>query len=186
MAKNIPNPKAQPKAQPGNPVPSTPKTPSAPQEAFDALWERFTVEANFSTEILEAEADVIREEITRLEERIAEKRVELEAILRRDKTARDMLTTMLTAGFSYDAIISAMKVEFRAKKPAKKDKEPEVNDDEKQVVLDVLDREGQPLQEVVKTSGREPKDVQRILGALVAEGKVVTQGEKRARVYMLA
>jgi len=185
MAKNIPNPKAQPKAQPGNPVPSTPKTPSGPQDAFDFLWERFTVEANFNTEILEAEAEVVREEITRLEARIAEKKEELEAILRRDKTARDMLTMMLTAGFSHDAIISAMKVEFRAKKPVKL-KEPEVNDDEKQVVLDVLDREGQPLQEVVKTSGREAKDVQRILGALVAEGKVVTQGEKRARIYMLA
>jgi len=189
MAKQHHNPKPQPKAQP-EPQPASPQPApaSAPAQdsGFDALWERFTVEANFSQDILDAEAEVIREEIARLEARIEDKRKELEAIVRREKTARDMLTMMLTAGFSHDAILSAMKVEFRAKKAARKDKEPEVNDDDKQSVLDVLDREGQPLQEIVKTSGREAKDVQRVLLALVSEGKVVTQGEKRARIYMLA
>lgn len=193
MAKQHHSPKPQPKAQP-EPQPASPQpapatataTATAQDPGFDTLWERFTVEANFSQDILDAEAEVIREEIARLEARIEDKRKELDAIVRREKTARDMLTMMLTAGFSHDAILSAMKVEFRAKKAARKDKEPEVNDDDKQSVLDVLDREGQPLQEIVKTSGREAKDVQRVLLALVSEGKVVTQGEKRARIYMLA
>ena len=85
MAKQHHNPKPQPKAQP-EPQPASPQPApaSAPAQdsGFDALWERFTVEANFSQDILDAEAEVIREEIARLEARIEDKRKELDAIMK--------------------------------------------------------------------------------------------------------
>ncbi|MBI5533536.1 MAG: hypothetical protein HY898_12530 [Deltaproteobacteria bacterium] len=178
-------------AAPARPKPApAPKAPPAPAEdpVFGPLWERFCAEANFNPETLELEASVIREEIAKLQERVAEKQSELDAITHREKTARDKMTALLKVGFSPEAVLSAMKVEFRGKKAAArvKEKEVEVGDDEKAAVLDVLDREGQPLSEVVKHTGRDPKDIQRVLTALVADGKVNTQGERKAKLFMLA
>lgn len=155
--------------------------------ALAALWDRFCAEASFSAESLESEASVIRDEIAGLQARIAERQAELDEITHRETTARDKMTALLKVGFSAEAIISAMKVEFRAKKgPARvKEKEVEVGDDEKITVLDVLDREGQPLAEVARHVGRDAKEVQRVLLALVAEGRVSTQGERRSKLFML-
>lgn len=167
---------------------TTAPTPDEPAEtpASDQLWERFCAEANFSPEAHEIEAGVIREEIAKLQERITEKQVELEGIMHREESARDKMTALFNAGFSAEAVLSAMKVEFRAKKAPGRIKEKEVGagDDEKAAVLDVLDREGQPVTEIAKHLERDPKDVYRVLTALVADGKVNTQGERRGKLFM--
>ena len=160
----------------------------SPADAVDAeqLWERFCTEAGFSAEVLELEGDALREEIASLEARIAEKRTELEEVTHREETARTKLAALVEFGFSPEAALSAMKVEFRPKRAAgrAKGKEVEVGQDEKAAVLDALDREGQPLPEIARILGRDPKDVQRALLALVAEGKAATQGERRGKIYM--
>ena len=185
------SPKAQPtsKTQPETSRKAVPQPPeSEGDQAFDALWGRFCIEANFNPESLEAEAAVVRDEIANLEERLAEKTSELELITRRESTARDKMATLLKVGFSHEAVLSAMKIEFKAKKAAvrPKEKELEVADEEKTAVLDVLDREGQPITEIARHTGREGKDLQRILNALAAEGKVITQGERKSKLFMLA
>jgi predicted Rossmann fold nucleotide-binding protein DprA/Smf involved in DNA uptake len=196
MAKAKATPTAPAKAQPpSKPAPAAARTKAAAAQpatekdpAFDALWGRFCVEANFNPETLEAEAAVVREELARLEERLAEKNEELDTITRREGTARDKMAALLKVGFGSEAVLSAMKVEFKARKaPLRaKEKELDVGDEEKTAVLDVLDREGQPIAEVARHTGRDPKELQRILNALAAEGKVVTQGERKGKLYILA
>lgn len=179
-----PAPKAKAPAHEPKPAPPAPKPP---QDPFEALWDRFCTEANFNPDSLEAEASIVREDIAKIEQRLAERREDLDAITRRQKTARDKMAALLKIGFGPEAVLSAMKVEFKARKGGvRKDKEPEATDDEKAAVLDVLDREGQPLSEIAKSTGRDPKELQRVLGALIAAGKVNALGERKARVYMLA
>lgn len=177
---SVPPADSPPQADSPPPAPETPEV--------EPLWDRFCAEASFNPETLEVEASAIREEIAGLEERIAEKQSELEEITHREQTARDKMTALLKVGFSADAILSAMKVEFRAKKPVSrvKEKEVEVGEDEKVAVLDVLDREGQPLAEVARHVGRDAKEVQRVLVALVTEGRVNTQGERKGKLFMRA
>jgi hypothetical protein len=177
---------AAPAPKPKAPAPAAPPPKPAASDPFEALWQRFCVEANFSPETLEAEASVVREDIAKLEERLAERRADLEVITRRETNARDKMAALLKIGFSPDAVVSAMKVEFKGRKAVRKEKELEANDDEKAAVLDVLDREGQPLAEVAKHSGIDPKELLRVLTVLITAGKVKSQGERKGKVFMLA
>jgi hypothetical protein len=181
---------AAPRAKAPAPQPApAPKAPAAHvnDPGFEPLWERFCLEANFNPESLESEASVVRQDIAKLEERLAEKRDELDLITRREKTARDKMSALLKVGFGPEAVLSAMKIEFKAKKATlRKEKEPEATEQEKAAVLDVLDREGQPLSELVKHTGGDAKELARVLQSLVAEGKVLTQGERKAKIFMLA
>lgn len=181
--KNLPKPKA--------PKPAAAPTPPAEDPLFLELWDRFRNEAGFVPEAMEMEKQKVRDEIAVLEAKITEKREALEAIDRRESAARDQLKALFSAKLSPDAILSAMRIEYRVRKATatKTPKEPSsdsVADDDKELVFSHLDAEGLSIAELKKLTGRDGAFLQSVLKALVQEGKVVKSGERASARYHLA
>jgi hypothetical protein len=179
---------------------TTPKTkapkpvaPPPPVEdpLFLELWERFRNEAGFVPEAMELEKQKVRDEIAALEARIAEKRANLDAIDHKETAARDQLKALISARLSPDAILSAMRIEYRvrkaaAPKPPKADASGSIASDDKELVFSNLDAEGLSIADLKKLTGKDGSFLQSVLKALLAEGRIVKSGERGAARYHLA
>ncbi len=180
----------KPTANPKAPKPAAPPPP--PEDSlFEDLWERFRNEAGFVPEAMEAEKQKVRDEIATLEARIAEKQALLDAIDRREASARDQLKALIAARLSPDAILSAMRIEYRVRKAATpKQSRPEPSDavssDDKELVLSHLDAEGLSLADLKKLTGKDGPFLQTVLKALLQESRVVKSGERGQARYHLA
>jgi len=152
-------------------------------ERFESLWLQFENEAGFSDGQLDDERVVLQEAIAALEARIAEKQEELAAVINRAESAKNQLRALLSARLSDDAILSAMRVEYKVRrtvvaKPRKDGDPSSPSDVDKQFVLDQLDAEGLTVPELRKLTGRDLRFLRATLDSLVAEGRVIKDGEK--------
>lgn len=168
--------------------------PAAPAEdpLFTELWERFRNEAGFVPEAMEQEKQRVRDDIAALEARVADKREALEAIDRRENAARDQLIALFAAKLSTEAILTAMRVEYKVKKvsapralkTADSASDAVVSDD-KDLVLSHLDAEGLSLKELKDITGRDGQFLQAVLKTLVEEDKVSKTGDGKAARFHL-
>jgi hypothetical protein len=97
---------------------------------------------------------------------------------------------LLSARLSDDAILSAMRVEYKVKRAVPKaKKEPDVAptaDTDKQFVLDQLDAEGLSVPDLRKLTGKDARYLRATLESLVADGKVAKTGDRATAKYHLA
>lgn len=162
--------------------------PAVDESMLESLWDQFKDEAGFSEESAEQERQKLREEIAMLEERIAEKRQAIEAIDQRAQAARAQLKALLLAKLSPDAILSAMRVEYKVRRPAAprpRTSTPEMGDDDKQLVLDHLDHDGLTVSELRKRTEKDLRFLRTALKSLVEEGRVRAEGEGSSTLYAL-
>ncbi len=172
------------------PKPAAPPPP-AEDPLFVELWDRFRNEAGFVPEAMELEKQKVRDEITALEARIAEKRAGLDAIDHRETAARDQLKALISARLSPDAILSAMRIEYRVRKAAapkgsKHDAAEVIASDDKEMVFSHLDAEGLSIADLKKLTGKDGSFLLSVLKALLAEGRIVKSGERASARYHLA
>jgi|GEM_PF-612626 hypothetical protein len=159
-------------------------------ERFEVLWLQFEDEAGFTAGRLDDERTKLQEEIVALEAKIAEKKAALEAVESRVDAAKQQMRMLLSARLSDDAILSAMRVEYKVKRAVPKaKKEPEVApaaDTDKQFVLDQLDAEGLSVPDLRKLTGKDARYLRATLESLVADGKVAKTGDRATAKYHLA
>jgi len=158
-------------------------------DRFEILWLQIEDEAGFSAGQISGERDKLHEDIAILETRIAEKKEELAAIERRVQAAQNQLRALLTARLSDDAILSAMRVEYRVKRsvgrPRKEFDAPSPADEDKQFVLDHLDSDGLTVPELKKLTKKDLRFLRTTLESLVDEGKVIKIGENAGAKFHL-
>jgi len=183
------------KAKPAKPAPAPAPSPApapADDPVFVELWDRFRNEAGFVPEAVEGEKQKIRDEIASLEARIVEKRSMLDAIDCRESAARDQLKALIAARLSPDAILSAMRIEYRVRKaPSVKATKPDagaetIAAEDKDLVFSHLDAEGLSLADLKKLTGKDGSFLQTVLKALLADNRIVKSGERAAARYHLA
>jgi hypothetical protein len=159
-------------------------------ERFEVLWLQFEDEAGFTAGRLDDERTKLQEEIVALEAKIAEKKASLEAVESRVDAAKQQMRMLLSARLSDDAILSAMRVEYKVKRAVPKaKKEPDVAptaDTDKQFVLDQLDAEGLSVPDLRKLTGKDARYLRATLESLVADGKVAKTGDRATAKYHLA
>jgi hypothetical protein len=192
----------QPRAKKSQNKPATIKTTKSPVksnapvpvdgERFEVLWHQFEDEAGFSTGRLDEERQKLQEEILALESKIAERKSALATVESRVDAAKQQMRLLLGARLSDEAILTAMRVEYKvrrvAPKPNKKspDAVAPAADTDKQFVLDRLDAEGLSIAELKKLTDKDPRFLRAVLDSLVGEGKVVKSGERASAKYHLA
>ncbi len=167
----------------------------APKEAvdeqFETLWQSFVADGSFSPEMIEKERQALRDEITALEEAITQKRERLAGIDQRTEAARNQMKVLMSAGLNHDAIISAMRVQYKharsqaSKASASSTKEIDVSAEDRELVLNNLDREGLSLSELRDRTEKESTYLSLVLKALVNDGKVEKVGAGRGSKYKL-
>lgn len=160
-------------------------------ERFESLWAQVASEGALSPEAIERERVVLAEDIAALEATIAAKKESLAAIDNRVEVARAKVHALLTTGLSQEAILSAMRVEYRIARPAptkaaSTPKLAEVSDEDKALVLSHLDREGMTIADIKKLTEKDSAVLSAALKSLAAEGKIVRTGEGRGSKYALA
>lgn len=167
-------------------------TPSVDEERFEVLWHSFQEEAGLTEERLDQERQKLHEEIAALQAKIDEKNAALAAVEGRVDAAKQQMRMLIGAHLSDDAILSAMRVEYKVKRSggakAKKAKEPvpPPADEDKKYVLDHLDAEGLSIAELKKITEKDGRFLRAILEDLVREGKVVKSGERATAKYHLS
>jgi len=178
---------------------ATIKTAKAPADApvavdnerFEVLWHRFEDEAGLTAERLDEERQRLQAEFDALQAKVEEKRAALAAVEGRVEAARQQMRTLLGARLSDDAILSAMRVEYKVRRSGgakpKKAKEPlpAAGDEDKQFVLDHLDSEGLSVAELKKLTDRDSRFLRAALESLVQDGKVTKSGERASAKYHL-
>ena len=162
------------------------------QVRANEIWDSLRVGTGFSDEVIAAEKERIQTKITELEQQIDEKKQLLKEVDKRRDSARKQLDAMLIAGLSDDAILSAMRVQYKVKrsaggrgKSASRGGAAAVTDEVRQQVLDHLDSEGLTAAEIRKQVGPVSPTVSTVLKALVADGAVIKEGEGKTARYKL-
>ncbi len=158
-------------------------------ERFEILWLQFEDEAGFSTGRLDDERAKLQQEIAVLEAKIAEKKSCLQMVENQVDADKHQLKVLLSAKLSADAILTAMRVEYKNKRSAPKPKKDDVADspadEDKQFVLDQLDAEGLSISDLRKLTGKDARTLRITLEALVAEGKISKTGDRANAKYHL-
>ena len=164
--------------------------PSVDDERLDVLWHSFQEEAGLTEERLEQERQKLQEEIAALQAKIDEKNGALAAVEGRVDAAKQQMRVLIGAHLSDDAILSAMRVEYKVKRSSgtKKAKEPlaPAGDEDKQFVLDHLDAEGLSVAELKKITEKDARFLRSVLEQLVQDGKVIKDGERASAKYHLS
>lgn len=191
----------QPRAKKSQSKPTTIKTTKTPvkgnaplqvdAERFEVLWHQFEDEAGFTTGRLDEERQKLQQEILALESKIEEKKSALATVESRVDAAKQQMRLLLGARLSDDAILTAMRVEYKVRRLAPKAKKNTESaapaaDGDKQFVLDQLDAEGLSIAELKKLTDKDPRFLRAVLDALVSEGKVVKSGERASAKFHLA
>ncbi|MCU0693270.1 MAG: hypothetical protein MUF54_17905 [Polyangiaceae bacterium] len=182
-----------PKTAPSSVPKSAPKpAPKPDDDALEELWKRFEEEAGLTADYIETEKQKLRDDIQALEERLADRKTALADLENRSEDARQKMKALLSARLSEEAILTAMRVEYKIKRPppARPKRtdalEPPPADDEKQMVLDHLDAEGLSIAEIKKLTDKDSASLGRTLKSLIEDGKVVRSGDGRAAKFHLA
>ncbi len=160
-------------------------------ERFEVLWHQFEDEAGFSSGRLDEERQKLQDEILALESKIEERKSALATVESRVDAAKQQMRLLLGARLSDEAILTAMRVEYKVRRVAPKAKKsPDAvtpaADSDKQFVLDRLDAEGLSIGELKKLTDKDPRFLRTVLDSLVGEGKVVKSGERASAKYHLA
>lgn len=182
-------------AKAARPAEKAPAKQPAPKPAVDTdrykdLWARFEEEAGFTGERLAQERQKILDDIASLEVRVQEKRDLLSAIDGRVEAARDQMRALLGAHLSDDAILSAMRVEYKVKrvgaaKGGKATSDEPLATEDKQFVFDNLDAEGLSVNDLKRVTGKSARFLQSALHALLEEGRITKTGERGAARFHL-
>ena len=157
------------------------------------IWDTLNKTAtSVSDEVIAGERLQLEEEIQRLEELLAEKKKAVAALETRREEARKQLAAMLIAGLSDEAILSAMRTQYRARRSAghrssssQEKSSGAVSDEARQQVLDHLDTEGLTAGEIRKLVGPVSPTVTTVLKALVEDGAVLKEGTGKTARYKL-
>lgn len=161
-------------------------------ERFESLWAQVASEGALSPEATERERLTLAEDIAALEATIAQKKEALDAIDNRQEIAKQKVRALLSTGLGQEAILSAMRVEYRIARPTpvKSPSAPkalaEVSDEDKNLVLSHLDREGMTIADIKKLTNKDAAVLSAALKSLAAEGKIERTGEGRGSKYALA
>ena len=160
-------------------------------EQLESLWAQVASEGALSAEAIERERVYLAEEILAMEATLEQKKETLASIDNRRDIAKQKVKALLATGLGHEAILSAMRVEYRIARaaPAKAASTPkalaEVSEDDKNTVLSHLDREGMTIADIKKLTNKDSAVLSAALKALAAEGKIERTGEGRGSKYAL-
>lgn len=164
--------------------------PVIDESRFADLWARFEDEAGLTRERLGEERQKLLDELAALQAKINEKQAALDDLDGREEAAKQQMRMLLGARLSEDAILSAMRVEYKVRKPVAKTKKsepvPAAGDDDKTFVLDHLDTEGLSVADLKKITDKDARFLRAVLESLVEDGRVSKTGDRASAKYHLA
>jgi len=178
---------------------NTSKLTETQQATFEAVMAEFREVAGWealSEERLEQERAAIDEHIETLLQRVETLKVQRDTLQDRDKQAEEtalMFVRMIKGDVSKGVheIVRLMCVHFDVQRPRKRTprRKLEIATELLDAVLEVLDYEGMTAPDVLKalpdSVGVDAPMLRKILLALVEAKKVVTEGERRGKKYLL-
>lgn len=169
---------------------SAPSLTSVESARFEVLWLQFEQEAGLTSQRMQQDREKLLDDIAKLEEKIGEKQQQLAQLDGRVEGAKGQMRMLFEARLSDEAILTAMRVQYKVKKTSTRAAKPmteaqPVDDEDMQFVLEHLDAEGLSVADLKQITNKESRYLRTILEDLVKQGKVEKSGERASARYHL-